>query len=75
MPRFKPNYDVKRFEIIITVHENCNSFRISNPDNNEIQYSEVIGALEINKAMLLYDQSEYNRQQYKKKKAVPEAEK
>lgn len=68
-PAFTPDFNKKKFEIIIEVYENSQTLRVNHIDKLAT-YHEVIGALDIQKNMLIYDQSTYNRkvQRAKRKK-------
>jgi len=74
MGQFEPDFKIKKFEILITVYENSSTINIKSEGTDRPDYNEVIGVLENNKAMLLYDQSSYNRKKYKAKKPVPQRE-
>lgn len=65
----EPDFSKKKFEIIITVCHNCSTVQINHFEDTPATYQEIIGALEIQKSMYLYDQSAYNRKQAKKKKS------
>lgn len=64
----EPDFTKKKFEIIITVCENCQKLEINHFEENTATFHEIIGALELQKSMYLYDQSLYNRKMFKKKK-------
>ena len=65
-----PDYGKKKFEIIITVAENCQTIEVNHFDKDKpATFHEIIGALEIQKSMYLYDQSCHNRKEWKKQKS------
>lgn len=66
----KPDFMEKKFELIIKVYGNCQTLDVMKPteDSPDVTYQELIGALEIQKSMLIYDQSVYNRKMARRKK-------
>lgn len=68
-PAFTPDFNKKKFEIIIEVYENSQTLRVNAMNEDKpATYHEVIGALEIQKSILIYDQSTYNRKVQKAKR-------
>ncbi len=66
---FKPDFTKKRFTLTIDVFENCCSLKVSSDDDKkEINYHEVIGALETQKHHLMTLQREENIKLFKKKR-------
>jgi hypothetical protein len=65
---FPPNYEEHLFTITVKVFKNCNSIQIEGVNGYLPTYHESIGALEITKGGLLYDQREANRKAFKKAK-------
>lgn len=61
-----PNYDINKFEIVITVHENGTSFNAKSLNGKSISYQEIIGALETVKLSYVFDQSGINAEEYRK---------
>lgn len=58
----KPDFNKQKFEIVITVGENCQTINVNSLEKGfQPNYQEIIGALEIQKSMMMYDQSGYNR--------------
>jgi hypothetical protein len=68
----EPDFSKKKFEIIITVYENCQTFEVKSLEEGfHPSYCEIVGALEIQKSMLMYDQSTYNCKIARSKKIKP----
>lgn len=62
----KPDFGKDKFEITITVHENCQTF-IAKPLNGEpITYQAIIGVLESVKQKYMFDQMGINLEEYRK---------
>jgi hypothetical protein len=62
-----PDFGKKKFQIIITVCENCQTIEVNAFNKNEpATFHEIIGALEVQKSIYLYDQSCHNRKEYRK---------
>ena len=68
---FKPEFTKKKFQIVIDVYENCQTLTINRlPEERDVTYHEIIGSLEIQKTILIHDQSEYNRKMSKRRKNI-----
>ena len=61
MANHEADFKDEKFKIIITVAKNCQSITVECVGEYSPTYQEIIGALEIQKAMYLYDQSCDNR--------------
>lgn len=62
----KPDYGKDRFEITITVHENCQTFNVRSLNGQPVKYQELIGALDISKMSYFFDQTGINIEEYRK---------
>jgi len=62
--KFEPDFNKKKFEITITVHVNSSTITMTSFDDYKPDYAEMVGVLEIQKSMMLYDQSAYNRKRF-----------
>lgn len=61
-----PNYDKEKFQIVITVCENCQKIDVHSLDGNKASYQEIIGALEVMKQRYIFDQTVVNIDEYLK---------
>lgn len=61
-----PDYGKEKFEIIITVHENCQTFNVRSLNGDPTSYQQIIGALDIMKTSIFFEQSGINIEQYRK---------
>ena len=62
----KPDFGKDRFEISITVHENCQTFNLRSLDGNPVTYQEVMGALDTVKMSYFFKQTGINIDEYRK---------
>lgn len=62
----KPEYGKDKFEIVITVHENCQTFHTRSTNGEDITYQQVIGALDTAKMHYFFEQSGINIEEYRK---------
>lgn len=63
----KPDYGVEKFQITITVHENCQTFNIQSLDGKGSRsYQEIIGALDTVKMSYFFEQTGINIEEYRK---------
>jgi len=67
-----PNFDIEKFQLIITVHENATTFQAKSFNGKPISFQEMIGALESVKLTYVFDQSGINAEEYRKWKANKE---
>lgn len=61
-----PDYGKDKFEITITVHENCQTFNVRSIDAEPVNYQMIIGALEVTKLHYFFEQSGVNIEEYRK---------
>lgn len=66
----QPDYGNDRFEIIITVHENCQTFNVRSIDGQPVTYQALIGALDTVKMSYFFEQSGVNVEEYRKWKKM-----
>jgi hypothetical protein len=66
----KPDFGKDRFEVTITVHENCQTFSTRSLDGNPITYQDIVGALETVKMSYFFEQSGINVEEYRKWQAI-----
>lgn len=62
----KPDFGKDRFEITITVHENCQTFNTRSLDGQPITYQDVVGTLDTVKMGYFFEQSGINIEEYRK---------
>lgn len=62
----KPEFSKPKFTITLTAYQSCSTFSVASHDGSTISYHELVGVLEINKAMLVHDVSSSNRKEYMK---------
>lgn len=61
-----PNYDKQKFQIVLTVCENCHKIDIISLDGAQPSYQEIIGVLEVTKQRYIFDQTVVNIDEYLK---------
>lgn len=71
----KPDFDKMRFEITITVHENCQTFNVKSLDGQPVSYQSLIGALDTVKMSYFFEQTGINIEEYRKYIAKQKAKK
>lgn len=66
----KPDFGKDRFEVTITVHENCQTFSVRSIDGEPVTYQAIIGALDTVKMSYFFEQSGINVEEYRKWHAI-----
>lgn len=65
-----PDFGKDRFEVTITVHENCQTFSVRSIDGEPVTYQAIIGALDTVKMSYFFEQSGINIEAYRKYEAI-----
>jgi hypothetical protein len=71
----KPDFGIDRFEVVITVHENCQTFNVRSIDGKPVTYQDIIGALDTVKMSYFFNQSGINIEEYRKWQAIQKKKK
>ena len=61
-----PDFGKDKFEITITVHENCQTFNVRSIDGEPVTYQALVGALDTTKMSYFFEQSGINIEEYRK---------
>lgn len=63
---YNPDFRKDKFEITITVHDNCQTFNVRSINGEPVTYQQVIGALDTVKMSYFFEQSGINIEEYRK---------